>query len=445
MIDFWSQYVTFGIQPISLDFEEIKKRWDFLSNELFEHLEKKLLNPIESIVPNEKLLSTVEGFKTFQTSISQYKEQLSEVNNSIQKKKESVKTGNLNEAKEELIKIQNKQKRYSAEAVPLCDGYKTIKNEKKELEKQKKKMKRDLKQLTDDLIAEYQTNINKYLVEKFGADFRIANQQTGYPGGRPSVDYDIELNAQCIPLGDSKTPEDQPSFRNTLSEGDKSTLAFAFFLARLDQDKSIAEKIIVFDDPINSLDIHRRNSTIQSIFHVAQKAKQVIVQTHDPIFARYLWREIDKSSIKCLCVKRQGKSNVIKEWDIEKETAGEYFQNYFGLEKFLEDGRGDLRAVARCIRPLLEGNLRLRFPGSFKENDWLGNFISNIKNADNNDSLYLIKVHSDELEEINRYSKQYHHSTNLNADNMPINETELRSYVKRTLKFIGLTFNVEDL
>jgi wobble nucleotide-excising tRNase len=445
LIEFWSQYTTFGFQLITIDFEEIKNCWDGLSKGLFEHLEKKLLNPLESILPNEKLLSAMEPFRIIQSSINQYNWKVFEVNNLIQKKKESVKIGNLNEAKPELIKLQNQQRRYSMEAVTLCDGYKTVKNEKKYLEKQKKTTKRDLDQLTNEVIAEFQPNINKYL-EKFGANFCIANQQTKYTGGKPSVNYDIELNAKCIPLGDSDTPEDQPSFKNTLSEGDKGTLAFAFFLARLDQDKSIASKTIVFDDPINSLDIHRRNSTIQNIIRVSQKAKQIIVQTHDPIFARYLWGEIDKSSLKCLCVKWKGNGSVIKEWDIEKETAGEYFQNYFALEKFLEDGSGDLRAVARCIRPLLEGNLRLRFPGSFKESEWLGNFIPKIRNADNNDPLCVIKHLLDELEEINRYSKQYHHSPqNPNADNMPINEIELKTYVKRTLKFIGRTFNVGDL
>jgi wobble nucleotide-excising tRNase len=281
-------------------------------------------------------------------------------------------------------------------------------------------------------------------VTPFGLYFAFY-RKAGYIGGRPSVDYDIELNAKCIPLGDSKTPEDQPSFRNTLSEGDKGTLAFAFFLARLDQDKSIAEKIIVFDDPINSLDTNRRNSTVWNIIRVSQKAKQVIVQTHDPIFARYLWNETDKSSIKCLCVKRKGKGTVIREWDIEKETAGEYFQNYFVLEKFLEDESGDLKAVARCIRPLLECNLKLRFIGLFKENEWLGDFISKIRNADKSDPLCVIKPHLEELEEINSYSKQYHHSQNPNADSMPIKETELKGYVKRTLKFIWSGFNVEDL
>jgi wobble nucleotide-excising tRNase len=446
LIEFWSQYITFSFQLITIDFERIKNCWDGLSKGLFEHLEKKLLNPLESVVPNEMLLSAIALFKSIQSSINQYNWQVFEGNNLIQKKKESVRIGNLNDAKQELIKLQNQQKRFLTEAVLLCDGYKTEKNEKKDLEKQKKTTKRDLDQLTNEVIAEFQPNINKHL-GKFGADFCIANQQTKYTGGKPSVNYDIELNAKCIPLGDSDTPEDQPSFRNTLSEGDKGTLAFAFFMARLDQDKSIASKTIVFDDPINSLDTNRKHSTVWNILRVSQKAKQVIVQTHDPIFARYLWNETeDKSSIKCLCVNREGKGSVISEWDIEKETAGEYFQNYFALEKFLEDGSGDLRAVARCIRPLLEGNLRLRVPGSFKESEWLGNFISNIRNADKSAPLCVIKPHLEELEEINSYSKQYHHSSqNPNADSMPIKETELKGYVKRTLKFIGLVFNVEDL
>jgi wobble nucleotide-excising tRNase len=45
-----------------------------------------------------------------------------------------------------------------------------------------------------------------------------------------------------------------PSFRNTLSAGDRNALALAFFFASLERDPQRAQKIVVIDDPISSLD-----------------------------------------------------------------------------------------------------------------------------------------------------------------------------------------------
>ena len=53
----------------------------------------------------------------------------------------------------------------------------------------------------------------------------------------------------------------EPSFRNTLSAGDKSTLALALFLAKLNADPALNETIVVLDDPFTSLDSFRRQFT----------------------------------------------------------------------------------------------------------------------------------------------------------------------------------------
>ncbi len=437
LIEFWNQHVSSDINLPQINFAEIKNSWESLSARILNFLELKLNSPLERIVPDDDLLSKEESFKEVVTKINQYNICINQINEFIKRKKESVVISNLFEEQQKLAKLGNQQKRYTSDAVSKCNEYETLKRRKEELEIQKGKTKDSLDKLTAESLKKYQLNINKYL-ERFGADFRIVDKQTRYTGGRPSIEYKIEINSKQISIGDIDTPDSQPSFKNILSEGDKSTLAFAFFMARLEQDASLTSKIIVFDDPINSLDIHRRNTTVQNIIRKSQNSKQVILLTHDPVFARQIWQESDKALVKCLCIKREGKGSVIKEWDIEKETAGEYFQNYSILEKFLENGSGDLRHVACCIRPLIEGNLRIRFPGVFKENEWLGDFISKIRSADGNNQLVMIKQYLEEVEDINNYSKQYHHSQNPNADNATINSTELKAYVERTLNLLGI-------
>jgi hypothetical protein len=81
----------------------------------------------------------------------------------------------------------------------------------------------------------------------------------------------------------------------------------------------------------------------------------------------------------------------------------------------------------------------------FPESEWLGDYIGRIRTAEESSPLNVIKPLLEELAEINSYSKRFHHSSNPDADKTPINEPELKNYVKRTLKIIWSGFNVEDL
>jgi wobble nucleotide-excising tRNase len=435
---FYIQSKFHDIELMRFDFNDFKSVWDKLSQLLKANLQQKLLSPLDQILPGHELTALIDKYNTMTEAINEYNTQIDIINNAIGKKKKTLDVSRLGNEENTLRMLQNQEKRYTPEVINLIEEYKRLRSEKRDCEIRKEETKTHLNQLTADVISKYQPKINDYL-EKFGADFRISGQKIQYVGGKPSIDYCIELCGKSIELGDWDTPLDQPSFKNTLSEGDKSTLAFAFFLAKLDQDTALSGKIVIFDDPINSLDIHRRNCTIQNILMINQIAQQVIVLTHEPMFARSIWREAQKSTLKCLRVLPTGRAIHIKEWDIEQETAGEYFQNYFALSKFLEDGSGDLRTVARCIRPLIEGNLRLRFPGNFKEEDWLGDFINKIHRATIPDPLVVAQPSLAEIEDINSYSKRFHHGHNPNADadSVPINPTELKTYVARTLKLIG--------
>jgi len=105
------------------------------------------------------------------------------------------------------------------------------------------------------------------------------------------------------------------------------------------------------------------------------------------------------------------------------------------LEKGPEDDR-HMRSVARCIRPLLEGYLRVRKPKEFKAGEWLGNFIEKLSEAEEGDALYSLKPQLMELSDINDYSSKYHHDQNPNADSEPIDDGELSAWARRTLDFI---------
>ena len=58
-----------------------------------------------------------------------------------------------------------------------------------------------------------------------------------------------------------------------------------------------------------------------------------------------------------------------------------------------------------------------------------------IRDADSSSPLYKIKDLLEEIEEINDYSKIYHHS-NPKYTEVDISPIELKNYVRRTLKLI---------
>jgi wobble nucleotide-excising tRNase len=256
-------------------------------------------------------------------------------------------------------------------------------------------------------------------------------------GGTPRSDFQIVINEKPIDLGDAKTPPGRPCFRTALSSGDRSALALAFFLASLKQDARIAQKIIVLDDPLSSLDRFRRACTQQLIREQSGAAHQVIVLSHDPHFLKLVWDGYPAGDVKTLQLTRNGDNTTLNEWDAEAETLSDYLKNYNTLLAFYRAGSGNIVDVARSIRPFLEGMLRMHFPGHFAQYEWLGDFIAKIRQADESSPLSHAKADLRTFEAINDYSKKFHHDQNPGADSVPIGETELRGYVKRTLNLVG--------
>ena len=79
-----------------------------------------------------------------------------------------------------------------------------------------------------------------------------------------------------------------------LSEGEQRAIALGSFLAELSLAGHTAA--IVFDDPVSSLDHHRRQNVAKRLVQEA-KARQVIVFTHDTSFLGQLRDEIDQSGV----------------------------------------------------------------------------------------------------------------------------------------------------
>ena len=170
----------------------------------------------------------------------------------------------------------------------LCQRVADLKTEKKAFEDEKKAVRKSLEEHTDSVISPYEERINFFL-KRFQAGFSISKTDHSYTGGVATSSYQLKINDVEIGVGDAKTPVTEPSFKNTLSGGDKSTLALAFFLAHLEKQDRLDERILVFDDPFNSQDAFRRNQTIVQIMQAAKNCGQLIVLSHDINFVEDIW------------------------------------------------------------------------------------------------------------------------------------------------------------
>lgn len=435
MAQFWKEYIT--LEYKSLSFIDIKYTWNRVLSLIEDHLKRKELSPLDHMELRSDLLVEFRSYAFLLSSIKSYNQSIENINMMILDKKKAIREGDLSKAEEDLELLQNKKIRLRPDIDRLCRYYKRLLRGRSNSMDKKKKAKAFLDSYTTTVFSEYETNINEYL-ESCGAGFRIEEVKTIYPGGKASVIYKLSIRGTTVDLSMPKSAKCCPCFNNTLSEGDKSTLAFIFFLAKLDREPNISNKIVVLDDPVSSLDAHRRCFTQQQIIRLSQCCKQVIILTHDLYLAQQVF---DNARVETgtLQIKRKGEASVIEKWDIETDIRSDYFKNYDVISEYLDRGSRDsnhLVQVARCIRPLLEGYLRIKYPKEFSQSEWLGNFVDKIRNARSGDPLCSMQSKVGELGDINDYSKKYHHDKNPGEDSEHISDTELQSYSRRALNLI---------
>ena len=132
-----------------------------------------------------------------------------------------------------------------------------------------------------------------------------------------------------------------------------------------------------------------------------------------------------------------GTGTILSEWDIEDATRGDYPALHRTLWVYVYENEGTPRTVAQNIRLVLEQYLRLKLPHAFGDQEWLGDFIKKIRDADPNSTMAEAQVILSELEAINDFSKRYHHNQNAMSATEPIDDTELLAFTKRTLRLVG--------
>lgn len=353
----------------------------------------------------------------------------------ISKYKAQLTSNGATQLQQQIQQLQATKSRYDPTVVSLLAQLGVARANEKTAEKAKKTARESLDTLMTKTLENYQTSINTHL-KNFSASFSIKGMSANFKGSAPRSEYGLLLRGKDVSI-----EGEPPSFTTALSEGDKRTLAFAFFIASALEDPKLANRTVVIDDPMCSLDLNRRHHTRVVLKKIHSRAAQLVVLAHDPYFLRDLRDSIMKEAKGApITVFQLGAAlnnyTDFGPFDIDKECESIYSQRHRLLNEFASGAGGDPKSVAVAIRPMLEGYLHRRFPGLLPHGLMFGQVVMRIRDALAPSPLCHAKNLVDELNQINDYAGRFHHDTNPDADVAIITASELKIYVDRALNVV---------
>ncbi len=431
---FWSRFCD--VPEVTIDTAMIVRDWRAVREAFVEQLVAKQAAPLERMEISDRTRELVAAYEVHRQTIASVNERLQFANRSIEVAKERAAIANSNVLAQDLARLRATRARHEPAIAAVCDLYLEERAAKEATERQRDEAKAALEQHRVSVFPGYQTAINLYLA-RFNAGFRLDSVTYGNTRGGPTCTYNVLINNTPVPVGGAEPAPGAPSFRSTLSAGDRNTLALAFFFASLDQDTGLTNRVVVIDDPISSLDEHRALTTVQEIRRLAERAAQVIVLSHNKPFMCRLWEGADATVRSAIEVVRDGAGSTLRVWDVSHDSVTEHDRRDARLRGFLSTGSGDMREVARLIRPHLEAFLRVLCPRNFPPGTLLGQFRSACRQSLDTPNQLLDQSAIRELDEIVEYANRFHHDTNPAWETEAINDQELRGFVGRTLQFAG--------
>lgn len=424
----WAEQVP--TQPIAFGAGAARASLRTLSEKIQGSLQKKSAAPAEALGTQEEKQEITALWQTTQEHFRATNAAIKAASGAITTYSKSLETIDIAKLQQDISRIQACKRRHEPAVTSLFVDLQNAKQAASVADTAKQTARSTLDTLMVSILATYQTSINTIL-SKFGAPFSIAELSANFRGNAPRSEYGILLRDKPVPL---EGPP--PTFTTALSDGDKRTLAFAFFIASVQNDPKIDDRIVIIDDPMCSLDKNRRFATLAQLKQIHADAHQLITLAHDAYFLRDLRNGVRKNDSNAATGQLALRATPLDYTDfaklsLNKECESEYVQNHRTLSEYAAGHGGDPRTVAKTIRPLLEGYLHRRFPSLLPKDGMFGATVAAIKGAESTSPLAHAQNILKELNEINDYAGQFHHDTN----QAPV-PTELKGYVERALCLI---------
>ncbi len=321
--------------------KEVDKKEGVKNEKEFQEIDKKLSENYE------KLQQCVDETRNILKQKKEQKEKLDKLKTELEKAR-------IKKAKHDSYDSQKSKEEAKRKLSILNRGHERLK---RLLEKIDKK----LKELYDQKRPDIET-INNYL------------KALNLPKYSLDKDYRIVLNSDALENSEAKI---------ILSDGEKTTLAFAYFLARLKsfyKKEDLKKLVVVIDDPISSLDEQRIYNTTCLVAKINQELAreklsneekaQVFVLTHNHTFMARLINMVGKHARYFQLERHQGQLKIVC-----KDKVKGYFDTFylllfkevyaFAKKETVQDDFNEAINYGNKIRILLESFLKINFIDSF--------------------------------------------------------------------------------
>jgi len=277
----------------------------------------------------------------------------------------------------------------------------------KDIEEKQGRIKEIEAQLSD--IAKAADKINQYLRSMFGKE---------------------HIKIEVAGKNKFKILRDGSDAKN-LSSGEKTAIAFSYFLTRLeDKDTDISKAIVFIDDPISSLDSNHLYNTFAVIQAKLSDCHQLIVSTHNHDFFNLIkewFKKVKDHKDKCrFYLNERITKNGDETSDIKKLPStllnfkSEYHFLFYKIKSFADNPSTDyesLYQLPNIIRRFLEAFI------GFKYSAGLG------------DLHKLIDNESDRIK-VERFVHEFSHQRDLNRSLRFCDTTECKTIVDIVLNAV---------
>jgi wobble nucleotide-excising tRNase len=431
---FWARFAD--MPQIAFDSIALAQDWQRARQLVAAVLAAKAAAPLDRMTLSQETRDAIAAYDQHRARAAALSSQLVAANRTINLVKEQAAAGNVAAREADLVRLRAIKARHEPNIATLCDAYLAEKAAKTATEQQRDQAREALEQYRRNVFPNYQNAINQYL-GRFNAGFRLEQIQPTNTRGGSACSYSLSINNVVVPVMADSGPG-QHAFRNTLSSGDRNTLALAFFFACLDQDPCLANKVIVIDDPVSSLDDNRSLTTVQEIRRLLPRVDQVIILSHSKPFLCQTWESSDPTQRAALQVRRDGQtSSTIDAWNVDADLVTEYDRRHEKLRTYLlTGGVGNLSEIAVDIRPTLEYFCRVAYTADYPPGALLGNFRDRCQTRLSQGTPIMSAADLQELRDLTDYGNRFHHDSNPQGYlTVVVTDAELQGFVQRTLAF----------
>lgn len=427
--EFWKDFSE--VPEVAIDTAAIARDWNAAREAVLAPLREKAAAPLEQMQLGQEARDAIRRYRRRIAEVETLSRNLMEANVRLAIVKEQAAADDLAALTGDLAKLKAQKSRFTPDVQRQCDDYLAEKARKAATEDLRTQARTDLDQYRREIFPAYEAAINEFLV-RFGASFRLGEVQSVNTRAGSSASYCVVINQQNVNV----TATEGPSFRNTLSAGDRNTLALAFFFASLEQDPNLANKIVVIDDPMTSLDEHRTLRTREEILSLRRRAQQVVVLSHSKAFLCDLWQQADRNSVVTLRINRAVVGSDIAAWDVRNDSVSEHDKRHELVRGYLIAANPNHeRAVAEALRPILEAFMRVAYPEHFPPGSLLGPFVGICEQRLGSGNEVLAQNDIAELRTLLNYGNRFHHDSNPAWQVEAINDAELTDFATRTIVF----------